>query len=115
MFSQLLLKFKQISPVVWLLLLILAYFIFHFINGSRGLISYFEIQDELEQKREQLATLKRDAGALENRVRLMRDGQVDPDMLEEQAKILIKMYAKDEYLLTDAPTKAEPGSNLRRP
>lgn len=99
MFEKLTRKIRNITPTMWVILVVLAYFIFHFINGSRGLLSYFAVNSEIEQQKIVLEGLKTEADTLENKVNLMRDGSVDPDMLEEQAKGLVKMYGTDEYVL----------------
>jgi cell division protein FtsB len=99
MLRKLIKKIRETSYVIKILVLLLAYFLFHFIEGNRGLISYFEVTTELEQKKSDLVKLEKEVKGLENKVVLLRDGSIDPDMLEERAKSQLKLYSKDEFVV----------------
>jgi len=101
MIKKIIEKIRNTPSIILLFILLLSYFVFHFIEGNRGLISYFEVTSELKEKKSDLKKLELEATTLENKVNLLRDGNIDPDMLEERAKSQLKIYAKDEFIIVN--------------
>jgi cell division protein FtsB len=70
-------------------------------HGNRGYFAWRGLQQKLtvaEQKYdEKLAERK----ALENRVKLLRPDSLDPDMLDERARIVLGFVKPDERVILD--------------
>lgn len=85
-----------------LILLVLAYFIYHIYHGDRGLIS----QEALRQEHHKLSkihqNLKEKRIHLENKITSLGagDGQIDPDLLSEYAKRM-GYIMPNEVLITE--------------
>lgn len=67
-------------------LVLMAYFTYHAINGSRGLLAWHEYEQELEAAERELAGLKAERLELEQKVKRMRHSGLDPDLLDEVAR-----------------------------
>jgi cell division protein FtsB len=77
----------------------LSYFSYHSLHGEFGLeaTKRFEIQKiEQEQK---LAILVEKRKALEQEVRLLSDGSIEKDMLDEEARSQLNMSRADEIVI----------------
>jgi cell division protein FtsB len=55
------------------------------ISGARGGISWIKMNKEIASLEEELKSLKEDNEFLENKINLMRDSNLDLDLLEEEA------------------------------
>lgn len=88
-----------IGPVVAVCLLV--YFVYHLIQGDRGLLAWRRLQHQITVAETKLATVKQGQDTLERNVRLMRPDSLDADMLEEQAKEKLNFVHKDEVLIRD--------------
>ncbi len=53
-----------------LVLLMLIYFVFHSIYGSRGMLAYFKLQAELSNSHKKLGILRAERLEIENRTKL---------------------------------------------
>ncbi|MEM9333075.1 MAG: septum formation initiator family protein, partial [Pseudomonadota bacterium] len=73
-----------ILPLVCLLLS--AYFMYHSLNGRYGYHSYENAVDQALHLEYQLASLREDRDRLIKRVRLLKNGSIEKDMLDEQAR-----------------------------
>ena len=68
--------------------LLLAYFIYHGIEGPRGLLAWTEKERELTVMRAELAGIDAQIETLSIKVAALQPDRVDPDMLEEQLREL---------------------------
>ncbi|MDR3187182.1 MAG: septum formation initiator family protein [Holosporaceae bacterium] len=62
-----------------------GYFVFHMMSGARGAISWVKLNKEIASLEEELKDLKEENDFLENKINLIRDNNLDVDLLEEQA------------------------------
>ena len=87
---------------------ICAYFAYHAVQGDRGLIAWLQLSRELSESQAVLADLSAERAALEHRVSLLRPESLDPDMLEEQSRIMLNFAGPDDrtLLLPPAPAPA---------
>ena len=92
---------------------ICAYFVYHAVQGDRGLIVWLQLSRELAESQAVLADLSAERAALEHRVSLLRPESLDPDMLEEQARIMLNFGGPDDRTLLLPPGPA-PASHRRR-
>lgn len=76
-----------------------AYFGFHMMTGDRGLQAYLRITAELQDAEALADRLAAERRQLEQRVSLLRNDPLDPDMLEERARVLINLGREDEVVI----------------
>ncbi len=86
------------SAVSILLFVILLYFLFHSIYGSRAIISYFKFQAELERSHKTLEMLRSERLDLENKIRLLRPNSIDKDLLDEKARNVLGLAKPNEQV-----------------
>jgi cell division protein FtsB len=67
---------------------ILAYFGYHAVHGQRGLLAWVDRNREIEAARQELAGLTAERGTLERRIKGLKPGQMDRDLLEEELRQL---------------------------
>lgn len=80
----------------------IAYFGYHAIYGSYGLLAYGEAKERGARLQDRLDRLVAQRVQLDAKVALMRPDSLDPDMLEEQArKALGYAHPDDLIILTD--------------
>lgn len=80
---------------------VLLYFVYHIIQGERGLLSWRQLNQKIEQAETRLKETLSEQEMLERRVRLMRPESLDPDMLEEQVREKLNFARKDEIVILD--------------
>ncbi len=68
---------------------VMVYFGYHAVQGDRGLIAWWNLRFEIERANETLAEVSAEKKAIEHRVALLRSESLDPDMLEERARIML--------------------------
>ncbi|MEX2628734.1 MAG: septum formation initiator family protein [Tistlia sp.] len=90
-----------------------AYFGFHMMTGDRGLQAYLRITAELEEAKTAAAELSDERRRLEQRVSLLRNDPLDPDMLEERARALINFGRADEVVIFYDRARAPARRELR--
>lgn len=92
-------SFTNLSTLAGVLLL--AYFCYHAISGDRGLLSLVELDNKVQQSRQELDRASAERLRLEHKVSLLRDESLDLDMLDEQARKLLGYVAEDEIIFTN--------------
>ena len=66
-----------------------GYFIYHAVQGDRGILAWLRVNQQLEAAQLELAKSGTDRAALEQRVALLNNSSLDLDMLEERARIML--------------------------
>ena len=69
--------------------LMVGYFGVNAYTGDRGLRAKQELDQQIGQLTGEFATLKGDRARWERRVALLRSDSLDPDMLDERARLLL--------------------------
>lgn len=82
------------------------YFAYHAVQGERGLISWWQLSQQVEASRMTLGETSVRKAILEHRVALLRPESLDRDMLDERARVMLNLVGADEIVIFDAP---EPG------
>lgn len=80
--------------------LIAVFFGFHTFAGERGLLARGEVDRQVILAREELALLQKQNAFLSHRIDLMRQGQVDSDILAETARAELGLYRTDDVIIT---------------
>jgi cell division protein FtsB len=78
---------------------VLSYFGYHVYHGEFGIDSKDRMRERAAALQAELDTLRAERMALEARVRLMHDGTIDRDMLDEQARRLLNVSGPDELTI----------------
>jgi cell division protein FtsB len=77
----------------------LAYFGFHAYHGEFGINSKYKLEAETVALQAQLDAIKGRRMELERRVKLMHDGTLEKDMLDEQARRALNLSQPDEITI----------------
>ena len=85
--------------------ILIVFFGFHTFVGERGLMARSEIDREIQAAREILALLDKQNHFLEHRIRLMRSGAIDADILAETARANVGMYGENDVIISIDLTK----------
>jgi cell division protein FtsB len=63
-----------------------VYFGYHAVIGSRGLLAWRQLNQDIAATQQELATVRAERQALEDKVRRLRPGSLDPDLIDELAR-----------------------------
>jgi cell division protein FtsB len=77
----------------------MAYFAYHMLQGERGLIAWQQLENKVQQAEAEFAALQREHDILENRVKLLRDESLCPDLLNERAKKVLGYIHPNEVMV----------------
>jgi cell division protein FtsB len=80
---------------------VVGYFVYHSIEGDRGLTAYVRLNERLADAQAQLEEVQAERMALERRVKLLRADGLDPDMLDERARVILNYSRPDEIIIPD--------------
>lgn len=80
---------------IMLLMVFMGYAIF----GPSGILSWGDYSRQLEQRKVELAHLKKQEAAIANRVKLLDPRKVDPDMADELVRKELGVTHPDEVVL----------------
>lgn len=79
--------------------LFFTYFGFHAYHGEYGLYNKIRLEQESTVLEQRLAVLTAERLAFENQVRLLRDGTLEKDMLDEQIRRALNVSHPDEVTI----------------
>lgn len=82
-----------------------AYFIYHSIQGERGLLSMLRMKQKLEIVRQEFHFLQAQKELLDRRVYLLRPDSLDLDILEERARAVLNFARSDEVIIFEEKPK----------
>jgi len=77
---------------------IISYFGYHLIHGERGLLAWFQLRERISTAQNTLYDIEAERQTLANRVRLLHPDSLDPDMLEERARIMLNFGKADDVI-----------------
>jgi cell division protein FtsB len=78
-----------------------SYFIWHGVNGQRGLKASTEYEMKIAKLRDELEGLKSERTSWERKIALIRGDQVDADILEDEVRSKLgKVYRNEVVILT---------------
>ncbi|WP_132254199.1 MULTISPECIES: FtsB family cell division protein [Methylobacterium] len=80
--------------------LVVSYFVHQAENGSRGLEAKRAVKEQAFGLIRELAAVKADRAVWEHRVALLRSEQIDRDLLEERARVVLgRVHANDVVII----------------
>ncbi len=82
-------------------ILAVGYFGFHVVHGDRGLLAWLKIKQRVAAARQALEVSSAERLAMERRVSLMEPGSLDPDMLEERARLMLNYGHVDDIVILE--------------
>jgi cell division protein FtsB len=96
--QHMLLRPRQIlAPVIFAT--VFGYFGYHLVNGDRGLLAMAHLQREVLIAEQNLAEAEATRKIWERRVSALRNQSLDPDMLDERARVLLNFARKDDIII----------------
>lgn len=78
-----------------------GYFAYHVVHGDRGLIAWWNLTQRVAAAEAVLAQTRAERETLEHRVHLMEPGSLDPDMLEERARLMLNYGHPDDIVVLE--------------
>ena len=84
-----------------LIVILVLYFLYHLIQGGRGIMTLKALENHLVIAKSDLHELKAQHNKLKNKVDHMKPGSVCPDLLEEQAKAVLGYKHHDEKIVLE--------------
>jgi cell division protein FtsB len=76
-----------------------SYFVYHTIEGDRGLRAWRDIVQQLRIANDQLSTVEAEHDALAHKVAGLDPNHVDPDLLDQQIRANLELAAPNEVIL----------------
>jgi cell division protein FtsB len=83
----------------------IAYFIYHCIQGERGILAMFRLKQKLEDVKTELSQLQSQKESLDHKVHLLRSDSLDTDILEERARAVLNFASPDDIIIFEEPGK----------
>jgi len=80
---------------------VVTYFGYHVIHGDRGLMAWWTLRQHIETASVSLNEIADRRKSLERRVHLLHPDSLDPDMLEERARIMLNYGHIDDIVALD--------------
>ena len=83
-----------------------GYFVYHAVEGDRGIMAWLQISQQLAESKTTLATLTDERREIEHRVALLSPGSIDPDLLDERARLMLSVAEPDDRLVISKTPQA---------
>lgn len=87
---------------------LICYFIYHAVEGERGLLALIDLQKQIASAKDTRDTIAQERAELEARVALLRPESLDPDLLEERARLLLNFASRDDVIVFSEAGSAVP-------
>lgn len=87
--------------------LVAAYFVWHGVNGQRGLKASAEYEQRIADLRRELDVLKAERGQWERRIALVNSELIDSDILDNEARTALGRVHRNEVVIL-LPQKTKP-------
>ena len=76
-------------------------FCFHIVQGERGYYALKNYEQQYAQKQGVYLALNHQRLALEKKVKHLRAGSLDKDLLDERARIMLSRIGENEFILPE--------------
>lgn len=86
--------------------LLIAYFLFHAVQGERGLFAYLQIKQQISQAELLAGETRNLRNQWEQRIALLHRDRLDPDMLDERVRVVTGLGRRDEIIVFDQGSSA---------
>lgn len=78
------------------------YFSYHVVSGERSYLRLMSLERGIQRLTQQQDDLSGQRKALVNKVAMLRPGSIDPDLLEERARVVLGYHHPDEIVVIRA-------------
>ncbi|HZK89026.1 MAG TPA: septum formation initiator family protein [Stellaceae bacterium] len=85
-----------------------SYFVYHTIEGDRGLRAWRGVIQQLRVARDALATVEVEHDALAHKVAGLDPNHVDPDLLDQQIRSTLDLVAPNEVVIVRPAQSGQP-------
>ncbi len=99
---------KALAPFI--VLSVMGYFIYHSLQGDRGILAWMQLQERLLHIQNQLQELTHVRQELEDKVRDLRPESINRDLLDQQVRLQLGYMRPDEILILRPNTDQAKGS-----
>jgi cell division protein FtsB len=82
---------------------LVGYFVHHAHTGARGLEAKQQLKIRVYELTRELEALKTERGEWDRRIALLRSDQIDRDLLEEQARIVLGRVHRNDLVIMTGP------------
>jgi len=82
-----------------LCLFVIIYFGFQTICGNRNIYRLIALKNEISQAQDTADKLRQEKNRLQKLVNNLSDKSLDPDLLDERARVVLNMVADDEFVI----------------
>lgn len=100
---------RSVVPIVGIL--VLTYFVYHSIEGDRGLRAWYKLDREIEMAEARVSQSRDVHAGWQRKVNTMRPDSINSDMLEEQARRLLNLVDPNAIILVDDVARGRTQSN----
>lgn len=76
-----------------------AYFGYHLVEGDRGLVAWGRLTQQIHLQTENAAKIHAERMEQQHRVAMLRPEHLDPDLLDEQARLALNLVGPDQIVL----------------
>ena len=98
-------KQMKVSALPFLGVSMLVYFTYHLLNGDRGLLSWWKLQKRVYKAEATARVVSNQKIRLEKHVKLLNPSSLDPDMLEERARLMLNFGHSEDVIVLDPERK----------
>ncbi|MHA1539521.1 MAG: FtsB family cell division protein [Alphaproteobacteria bacterium] len=81
--------------------IVVIYFVYHTVQGDRGVVSWIKIKSEISEAENRLTLLKTEKESLEAKTSLLRTDHLDLDLLEERTRKVLGYTYPDELIILE--------------
>jgi len=92
-----------LGPVIGMT--VVVYFAYHAVQGDRGLIALGKLHQDVGELQAQVLDTRADRMAFDQKVVALKSDNLDPDLLEERARILLGYGYENELLVITRPVR----------
>ncbi|WP_316976394.1 FtsB family cell division protein [Shumkonia mesophila] len=95
-----------------------AYFAYHAVQGDRGLLAWIALKQRVATAQADLDQIAAQRKILEHRVSLLYPENLDPDLLDERARLMLNYGHATDIVIFPKSTKApaqDPAKGASRP
>ena len=98
LFRELKVRAKQIlGPVIGVSMVM--YFAYHAVQGDRGILALGQLRGEVNTLQAQVLDVREARFELDKKVQMLRAESLDPDLLDEQARLQLGYGRTDELVV----------------
>lgn len=103
-FHELKVRAGQIAgPVIGMS--VVVYFAYHAVQGDRGLIALGKLRQDVTHLQAEVLDARAERMEMERKVYALRPESLDPDLLEERARIMLGYGRADELVVVTIPRR----------